>query len=125
MEGAAHADLSRGASSRAIVAAIIGVGPGGHRVKSAIAGDGRQPRVELVLAEVAAIFGVRAVFGPSDFTGLDDFVPKRELASHSQRELAMADWITGAFGGDAQDPIAQDLGRRICEIRAVDAAAEG
>jgi hypothetical protein len=42
--------------------------------KPAFASEVGQPGIELVLAEVAAVFRVGAIFGALDLVGEDDFV---------------------------------------------------
>ena len=125
VERAPHAELLRGDAARPVVAAIVRVGAVGHVRETALVRKLRQPRVELVLAEVAAVLGIRAVLGAFDLAGEDDFVVQVELARDSERELAVVFRITGALGGHAQDVVAEHVRRGPGQIRTVDAAAEG
>ena len=61
----AYAELARRLPPRTVIAPIVGVAAVGNCRNSALARDRRQVRVELVLAEVAAVCGIGPVFGAS------------------------------------------------------------
>ena len=92
----------RGGAAGTVVAAIVSIGAVGDTREAAIAREARQPRIELVFAEVAPVLGIRAVLGAIDFAGEDDLVLQVEVARDAQRQLAVVRRVTGAVGGDAE-----------------------
>src|SRR5204863_4702255 len=100
VERAAHAELLCGDAAGTVVAAIVSVGAVGDTGKAAITRESRQVRIELVLAEVAPVLGIRAILGAIDFAGEDDLVLQVELVRDAQRELAVVRRITRTFGRD-------------------------
>ena len=125
VERTAHAKLARGLTAGPVVAAIVGVAAVSDHRESTIRGNTGQRRIELVLAVVAAIGRIRAVFGAIELRRLDDLVPETGLARHGQRELTMSIGIAGAVGRDAQRGLSQNVGGRPRQIGAVGAPAEG
>ena len=83
VERAAHAELTRRLTAGPVVAAIVGVAAVGDDGNAALAADRDQVRVELVLAEVAAIGRIGAILGPLSLVGRDDLVLQPEVARRS------------------------------------------
>ena len=75
VEGTAHAEFPRSLTARPVVAAVVGI-VAIDNDGSAVTRDAREVRVELVLAVVAAIRGIRPVFRAFQFGRPDDFVPE-------------------------------------------------
>ena len=65
IERAAHAEFARRLAPGPVVAAVVGVRAVDDGRDAALRGDARQRRVQLVLAVVTAVHGVRAVLGRS------------------------------------------------------------
>src|SRR5438067_12995610 len=80
-------------------------------------------RIQLVLAVVAAVRGIRAVLGPRHFFGVNNLVPEVERVRDGGRKIAMTLGITGTVSGDAETAGTEDAGGRDREEGAVDAAA--
>ena len=109
VERAADAELARRLPARAIVAAIVGVvAVDDDRVPGR--GDLREVRVQLVLAEIAAVGRIRPVFLSIDFVRLDDFVPQGEPLGDVDREAAMTVGIARAVGGDGDGAVPERRG---------------
>src|SRR5215510_10633221 len=101
VERTADTELARGQTAWTVIAAIVGVAP--------IDDDGvafsrklRQVRVELVLAVVTPVSGIRPVLSALQFTGVDDLVPKAELLGNLHRQTTMMFGIAGAVGSDRE-----------------------
>src|SRR5262249_4146803 len=120
-----HAELARRLAAGTIIAAIVGVAAVDHGGEAALAREGREPRVELVLAVVAAVGRIRAVVGVVELRGPDHFVAQRNGARGADRESGVAMGIGGAGGGDADGAIAEDARGGDGEKRAVYTAAIG
>ena len=82
-------------------------------------------RVELVLAEIAAVGGIRPVFLAIHFVRVDDFVPEGEPLGDIDREPAMMFGIARAVGGDGDGAVPERAAGGVRQIRAVDAPAVG
>src|SRR5262249_26296595 len=63
VERAHDAELARCLAAGPVVAAVVRVAAVGHGVEAAVARNRREMRIELVLAVVAAVGGIRAVLG--------------------------------------------------------------
>src|SRR5262249_24505519 len=94
-----HAELARRLAAGTIIAAIVGVAAVDHGGEAALAREGREPRVELVLAVVAAVGRIRAVVGVVELRSPDHFVAQRKRARGADREIAVAIGVTEAVGG--------------------------
>ena len=88
-------------------------------------GDPSQVRVQLVLAEVTAIGGVRAVVRPLELAGVDNLVIQPELVCDLERKATVPSWIARAVRGNSQCPVAERVVGHVGQVRAVDAPAIG
>src|SRR5688572_4573887 len=125
VERAADAELAGRLPAGPIVAAIVRIAAVGDDGDAALGTDTGQRRVELVLAVVAAVGGIGAIFRTFELSSVNDFVPQPELARETQRELAVMVRITGAVRGDAERGRTENRGSFPRQICAVGAAAEG
>src|SRR5262249_39101845 len=122
VERASDAEFPRRLSARAIVAAIVDVAAVDDHRDAALARERGQPRVELVLAVVAAVGGVGAVLRALELGGRNDEMVEREVAGDATGERAVALRVAGAVGRHAERGGAEDPGCSPSQIRAVDAA---
>ncbi len=81
-------------------------------------------RVQLVLAEIAAVRGVGTIFRPRELLGPNDLVRDGELAGNAQGQLAVGVGIAGAFGRDGERPRPEDVMGGMGQVCAVGASAE-
>ena len=86
VERAPDAELTRGLPPRPVVAAVVRVAAVGDDGNAALTADRREVRIELVLAEVAAVRGIGAIVGARRFVGGDELVLKAEVRRDRQRE---------------------------------------
>src|SRR5262245_23748552 len=107
VEGTPHAKLARRLSARPIVATVVGIAAVGHHRKRAIGCNTGQRCVELVLAVVTAIGGVRLVLRAIELGRVNDLVAQTGLAGNGYGKLAMAIGVTRAIGGNTEDRLSQ------------------
>src|SRR5207249_10262582 len=119
------AEFARRLTAGAVIAAIVRVAAVGDGGKAARAGDRGELRVQLVLAVIAAVRGIRAVLRAIDFRGPDEFVLQVERTRDADRQIAMPLGIARTVGGDAEGARPEDAGRGDGYERAVHAAAVG
>ena len=125
VERAPDSELPRRLPTGTVVAAVVGVAAVGDHRNPAVAADRSEVRVQLVLAEVAAVRGIRAVVRARHLVGGDELVTEPELAREPDGQRTMTLGIARAVGGDAEGPAAEDVRGGESEIGAIDAAAVG
>src|SRR5437667_4910587 len=124
IEGTADAEFSGREAAGAVIPPIVCiVTVDDHGLP--ILGYAHQMGVELVLAVVAAVGGIRPIFRPLELPGLNNLVMKAEPFRNLDRHLSMAFGIAGAVGRDGQRPAAERVVGDVGKISAVGAAAVG
>ena len=124
VEGRAHPLLACRPAAGPVIAAVVGVEPV-EDVRGPEAGRlGHRDRVHLVLAEIAAVDGVRRVARVVQLAGLHQQVADPDPAGQTFRAVPLLGGQAGRDGGQRRGAVAQDAGRLGQQIARVDAAGE-
>ena len=116
--------LARRLTTGPVVATVVGVVPVHDARESARAGERCEVRVQLGLAVIAAVRGIRPVIRVLELTGLDELVRQPELTRQRERELPVGIRITRTLRRDGQRPGTKHRCGRAGQVGAVHAAAE-
>src|SRR5277367_847614 len=96
----------RGAMAGAKIEGVVGIDAVRDGGEVSLLGDGVDNVEEFVFAEVAAVGGVRAIFGIFHFVRFDEFVADAEAANELFDDVAIMGGIAGGKSGERKSLIA-------------------
>ena len=124
VEGRAHPLLERGPAARPVVPAVVGVEPVEDVRRPEADRLGHRHRVDLDLAEIAAVDGVRRVPRVVELVGLDQHVAHPEVPREAFGPGPLLGGQARRDRGEGRRPVAEDAGRLGEEVAGIDAARE-